>query len=249
MMIDAQILLSASESTDPMKLPAFKCALTYMTREPIASFGCSVARNRSDLAGQFMAGDCDVGVCLDPDVDFTERLVSLVVDRARETKGVAGGTYSHPELKYNVVPLGGHTLKAGSTPTQRVRLGPGSPDGPLSVDAVPTGLMAIHRDVFEAIYNFFPLLRTPGDTAPAYWFRERRLPIDGGSFFLSSDYSFCSYARDVGSKVELIPSAVAGHKGKPWWAPLGREPVGGYVEVDIGDAGVSLRDLNAGLVP
>ena len=234
-MVKAQLLVAASENTDLMDLPAFQRALTYVTVEPLSSFGCVVARNRSDLAGRFLSGECDVGVCVDPDVAFTELLLSKVVNRARETRGIAGGTYSHKILGYNVVPKGGHS---GEMEPQSVNLGPKSMDGPLEVDAVPSGLMAVHRDVFLAIPKNFPELITPLWTTPVYWFRERRISIPGGSYFLSCDYSFCSYARDSGCKVELVPSAVAGHKGKPWWEPFGSEPEEGFKKFVIGGEGV-----------
>lgn len=226
-------MIAAPVNVDPMELPAFRRALEYVTHGPLSSFGCVVAKNRSDLGGRFLSGSCDVGVYVDPDVDFTELLISQVVDRARKTRGIAGGTYSHPELGYNIVPTGGHTLKEGEMNIQFVHLGPKSPDPPLVVDAVPTGLMAVHRDVFLKIPERFPLLKTPKGTSPVYWFRERRISVPGGSFFNSSDYSFCSYARDSGCVVELVPSVVAGHRGEPWWSPIGFEPEKGFVKFEM----------------
>lgn len=198
------------------------------------SFGCDVGRNRSALVCEAIrATDADVLVSWDPDVEFEQHHLDAIVERARETRGICGGLYSHVATMYNFAPDGAHTLPANESRSGIFRIGPAAPNKPMLVDAVGTGFLAAHRSVYERTLRVHPELRLVNQSSSAHWYYQRMVPAVGGMHCLSSDYSFCSYARDSGVPVEILPNVVLGHRNQPWWQPLGREPECGYATIKI----------------
>lgn len=239
-------MIAAAVDADLESAPAFGRALGYLTREPIAEFGCCVARNRSAAASRAMQEtDADVLISVDPDVDYDETHLAALAARVRETNGIAGGLYSHAETMYNFAPSGAHTLLDGESRTEFFQIGPRSPQGPTRVDAIGTGCLAAHRSVYERILTVHPeLILAQHEDIAAHWYYERMIDAVGGMHCLSEDYSFCSYARDAGCAVEIMPGIVLGHRGEPWWQPLGCEPECGHKTLKITSQGFCKPRVN-----
>lgn len=232
-MIDAQICLSVGDNVDPSKIPSLRLAAPELAFAPAVAVGCDVAWNRSCAATDGLtARTSDVLVSIDPDVAWDTTQLSAIVDRARETRGIAAGLYSHEEMPFNFVPFGGHTGRAPRA--EGYLVGPGSPQGPTEVDAGATGFLAAHVDVYRAILEAHPELRLdPAEGVIGHWYQQRLVPGPQGSRRLSSDYSFCSYARDAGCAVEILPKIALGHRGKKWWEHLSpAAPSDGFVRLD-----------------
>jgi len=98
-----------------------------------------------------------------------------------------------------------------------------NPGQKVEVDYIGTGLMLIHRDVFQTLKEFTPSYRSDqhsaggvsyGDTIYDFW----RTEIDAESNrLLSEDYNFCKLWRQAGGKIYLAPYVKVVHVGTYWF--------------------------------
>lgn len=98
-----------------------------------------------------------------------------------------------------------------------------NPNSIVEVDYVGSGLMLIHRDVFQKLKETTPSYRSDqhstggieyGETIYDFW----RTEIDPGSNrLLSEDYNFCRTWRNLGGKIYLAPYVKVVHVGTYWF--------------------------------
>lgn len=98
-----------------------------------------------------------------------------------------------------------------------------NPGQKVEVDYVGSGLMLIHRDVFQKLKEFTPSYRSDqhstgginyGETIYDFW----RTEIDPESNrLLSEDYNFCKSWKDLGNKIFLAPYVKVVHVGTYWF--------------------------------
>ena len=231
-MHNTQVIICSVDLERPKKNPHIKalCESGYLRHEPKVNTASEQSLARSCLAEYALGKSSDVVLGIDTNIKFGFEDCHRVITRARETRGIAAGFYPHPKMKYNVHLRGTHTTQERLI-QQTFEIGPNSTMGPQLVDAIGTGFMAIHRDVFARIPIKFPYLRTPLGLSRAAWFHQHMIPIKNGSFWLSSDHSFCFYAREAGCVVEGVPSVAVGHR-EPWWRK-GEEPSSGVISIPL----------------
>lgn len=97
------------------------------------------------------------------------------------------------------------------------------PNKILEVDYIGTGMMLIHRDVFQLLKESTPSYRSDqmqtggisyGETIYDFW----RTEIDSGSNrLLSEDYNFCKMWKQMGGKIYLAPYVKVVHVGTYWF--------------------------------
>jgi len=98
-----------------------------------------------------------------------------------------------------------------------------NPKNIVEVDYIGTGLMLIHRDVFQKLKEFTPSYRSDqmssggisyGETVYDFW----KTDIDPDSNRLwSEDYNFCNMWKRVGGKIYLAPYVKVVHVGTYWF--------------------------------
>lgn len=98
-----------------------------------------------------------------------------------------------------------------------------NPNSIVEVDYVGSGLMLIHRDVFQKLKEVTPSYRSDqhstggieyGETIYDFW----RTEIDPDSNrLLSEDYNFCRTWRNAGGKIYLAPYVKVVHVGTYWF--------------------------------
>lgn len=98
-----------------------------------------------------------------------------------------------------------------------------NPGQKVEVDYVGSGLMLIHRDVFQRLKEFTPSYRSDqhdtggisyGETIYDFW----RTEIDPSSNrLLSEDYNFCKSWKELGGKIFLAPYVKVVHVGTYWF--------------------------------
>lgn len=96
----------------------------------------------------------------------------------------------------------------------------------IEVMEVGTGIMRIHRSVFERFIEAYPELRylqmsgEDGGRIPMHLFFQAEIDEDSKQYnpeslgdYISEDYSFCRRCRKAGMKVYLAPWAISSHMG------------------------------------
>jgi hypothetical protein len=98
-----------------------------------------------------------------------------------------------------------------------------NPTQKVEVDYVGSGLMLIHRDVFQKLKEFTPSYRSDqhstggieyGETIYDFW-RTEVDPVSNR--LLSEDYNFCKVWREQGGKIYLAPYVKVVHVGTYWF--------------------------------
>ena len=211
------------------------CESGELRHQPPINTASEQSLARSCLIEKALQSDAEVFLFADTGLRFSVEDARRVTDRARQTRGIVGGFYPHPKMRYNLHLKGRHSAGFSQILCQAFDVGPRSTMPPQAVDAVGTGFMAIHRSVPERILKAFPQLRTPRGESRGAWFHQVLAPCPGGSIWLSSDHSFCWYAHTAGIAVEALPNVAVGHR-QPWWG-LGDEPESGVKSVAMSQAG------------
>jgi len=98
-----------------------------------------------------------------------------------------------------------------------------NPGEKVEVDYIGSGLMLIHRNVFQKLKEHTPSYRSDqtstggisyGETVYDFW----RTEIDAESNrLLSEDYNFCKMWKSVGGKIYLAPYVKVVHVGTYWF--------------------------------
>lgn len=98
-----------------------------------------------------------------------------------------------------------------------------NPSQKVEVDYIGTGLMLIHRDVFEQLKDSTPSYKSDQHSTGGISYGEEvynfwRTEIDqDSSRLLSEDYNFCKMWKSVGGKIYLAPYVKVVHVGTYWF--------------------------------
>jgi hypothetical protein len=183
-----------------------------------------IDRGRNGLAHEFLNGDSDYMIFIDADIQFRPEDVLAMLTYEKE---LICAPYPKKHINWPIII---EAMKAGITdpPTLEKLVGeyvftPLEEDSKLAevieVSEAGTGLMIIHRSVFEKMKAAFP---------ENYYISDSSQDVLSGikkemhAFFrtdiknnryLSEDYYFCHKWREIGGKVWLFPWALTTHFG------------------------------------
>ena len=189
-----------------------------------------ITRARNSLTEMFLRTYDDYLLFIDSDQGFNPEGVLKMIEEQEMLIGAAvpmkginwdrvknAAKADHPDISkftsiYNVNISNEQKKELKENPQQKVE-----------VDYVGSGLMLIHRDVFQKIKEFTPSYRSDqhsvggiayGETVYDFW----RTEIDPSSNrLLSEDYNFCKIWRDHGGKIYLAPYVKVVHVGTYWF--------------------------------
>jgi hypothetical protein len=174
--------------------------------------GPAVATARDHLARRFLAGRAEVLVFADTDMAFTAEHVAELLEATREA-GVVGCSY------VGVAPSSGEPYQEAARLDAKGNLRPiallPADAGLVEVDAVGAGLMAIRREVLEAVKEVTRQSPNPGlrDVIqagygePLPWFA---MTVRCG-WAIGEDYEFCLRAREAGHRVVVAAGVRVPH--------------------------------------
>lgn len=224
--------------------PAFSMSVvnmaTYEHRHPsldyefvgVGSAGsCYIPSNRNRLVRRLLAGDGTWMLQLDTDLEFRQDLLRVMMREAEavgakvllgfylNTKPATGdddGLYTPIPMLHEWVSNGPGLFDGNFRHLVEV-----PPGRTFKVGGGGTGMVLVHRDVFEAIGRLHPRRHWT-------WFRFEEMP-DGDE--MGEDLAFCRYVVEAGFDVWATTHVIARHwKSLPvcipeWWKgePLPRE--------------------------
>ena len=181
-----------------------------------------ISRSRSALMTKFLMEkpQHDVMVTIDDDIVFSPTDLFKIIEGARRTRGIYGGTY----------------LTHGTKPHLTCRPLIGSPElqfaqsydpNPVEVEYISTGFMAVHRSVVEAMFageyedadgkhRLHPCQRGGNaDEIIIPFFDTMTIEEAPGVYhYLSEDWAFVERARQLGTKVYIDQSIILQHMGE-----------------------------------
>jgi hypothetical protein len=189
-----------------------------------------ITRARNYLVDEFLRSDCTHLMFIDSDIDYNpmDVVALLALD-----KPVNGGPYPKKTLAwekmYDAVKLNlcednpmqmeqysGDYVFNVAPGTKEIRM-----DVPVEVLEIGTGFMLIQRQVFEQFKNAYPELSyKPDHNRTQHFAGDREIHayfdtvIDPTSKrYLSEDYMFCQWSRNIGIQIYLCPWMKLKHVG------------------------------------
>jgi hypothetical protein len=189
-----------------------------------------ITRARNYLVDEFLRSDCTHMLFLDADICFDARDVIAMLALDKE---IIGGPYPKKSIRWSAVK---DTVKRHPDITldelQKVtgefvfNPAPGvdkfSVNEPIEVLELGTGFMMIQREVFDKFREAYPEFRyRPDHVGQANFDGSRYIHayfdtvIDHGKSdrYLSEDYMFCQWWRNIGGKIFLCPWMRTTHVG------------------------------------
>jgi len=165
-----------------------------------------VSRARNRIAAEFMRSDCDTLLQIDTDIAFDHHKMIKMLQRGLP---IVGGMYA---LKQRDKTEWCMNVLAGKKDRR---------DGTTEVRYIGTGLLAVKREVFEAMIEADPSLEyEPDDNEKKLklwdFFRVGVVDDDrlGRRRYLSEDWFFCEAARKLGYKIFADRANVGKHYGE-----------------------------------
>lgn len=160
-----------------------------------------ITQARNQMATEFMESGFDRLVFLDADITFAP---GSIVRLAHHPVDLVGGGYRYKQ-QHEAYPIRWleDSAMRGIKLTDDTAL--------LEVDGIPTGFMAISRNVFETMMKAWPEraeTMQSGVKAHCYF----QMPYVNGALF-GEDYFFCKEWRELGGKVFLDPEIHLTHWG------------------------------------
>ena len=189
-----------------------------------------ITRARNTLSEMFIRSGYDYILFIDSDQGFdaemVEKMISeeeMLIGAAVPMKGInwdrvkkAAQDNEEDLSKFTAI----YNVNISNEQKEILRNNPGSK---VEVDYIGSGLMLIHRDVFQKLKESTPSYRSDqastggilfGETIYDFW----RTEIDEQSNrLLSEDYNFCKTWRSVGGKIYLAPYVKVVHAGTYWF--------------------------------
>lgn len=155
---------------------------------------------RNFVVQRFLSGtDADVLLFVDSDMEFTPGDVHGIVRKCSAAQPVIGGMYVNWFADFGVRPVALDWVEVdGQRRMDPIEL-PDPDGGPVPVDCVGTGFMAIHRSLLDRMTEVF------GHPMP--WFAE--VVMHGSQ--MGEDVTFCQRAIHLGHPVVVDPSITVGH--------------------------------------
>lgn len=174
---------------------------TYALGEVIHETGLYVQENRNNLVRRFLASGSEWLLQLDGDESFRPELLRILMRTAADHR-IVTGIYSNVAMVNADGADGGvqivNCIYGMTENGDYVSLEPPETMLPFEIDAAGTGIMLVHRDVFEAL------------TDPWFWVEMFEQP-DGSRQFMNEDIAFCRSARVEGFEIWCDPLAEVIH--------------------------------------
>ena len=169
----------------------------YKIKKVIYRSGCYVHSNRNQIVKTFLESDCEWLLQLDPDLSFPYDTLQklLVMARNMGSKVVAGWYHNMVETSTGkqLIPLVFEYVKDDLyRPVQP------QGDKPMSVDAVATGCLLVHREAYEKT-------KRPG---PSPWFD---FGISGHGTLIGEDIFFSKLVKEAGYEIYVDPELKLKH--------------------------------------
>lgn len=162
-------------------------------------------RNRVVEACYYMEQPWDWLLFVDSDIEFSVQNVIDLLTWAQEdpvARPIVGGTYfsSNGSQFFTVAYRLNRAVSTGpyeSIPVEEVqKMVDNGETGPMAVDALGTGFMAIHRSVIEEMPKVW--------LKPQPWFAELVSALDDGTaVHMGEDLTFCARAQEMGYPIWL----------------------------------------------
>ena len=181
-----------------------------------------ITRSRSALMTKFLIDKTqhDVFVTIDDDIVFSPADLFKIIEGARRTRGIYGGTY----LTHGVTP---HLTCRPLIRSPELMFKAAYEPDPVEVEYISTGFVAIHRDVVEAVaageyedadgkHRLHACQRGGNDDGVIIpFFSDMTIEEAPGVFhYLSEDWAFVERARQLGTKVYVDQSIILQHMGE-----------------------------------
>jgi hypothetical protein len=203
-----------------------ECRFSFIFNESL------ITRARNYLVDEFLRSGCTHLLFIDSDIQYNPQdiLALLAIDR-----DIIGGPYPKKSINWSNI------VNAVKRNVNNEKFNPGDLDGvtgdfvfnpvpgtksfkvtePVEVMEIGTGYMMIKREVFEKFQEEYPHLHyKPDHVGQANFDGSRYIHaffdtvIDPKSHrYLSEDYMFCQYAREIGFRVWLCPWMKTTHVG------------------------------------
>lgn len=156
---------------------------------------------RNYVVEKFLAGDAEVLLFVDSDMEFTPDQVHEAVSQVSIGRPVIGGLYVNAFAEHGVKPVA-LNWDIETSPPQMVPIeNPSDGDGLVQVGCVGTGFMAIHRSLLDQMTALFD--------PPCPWFAE--VAFAGSQ--MGEDVTFCQRAVSLGHPVYVdTDNRIAHHK-------------------------------------
>lgn len=189
-----------------------------------------ITRARNTLTEIFLRTGYDYLLFIDADQGFDHEMVAKMID---EDEMLIGAAVPMKGINWDRVRTAAKEDKedlskftsiynVNISPEQKKNLRE-NPGQKVEVDYVGSGLMLIHRDVFQQLKEHTASYRSDqdgtggiayGETIYNFW----RTEIDPDSNrLLSEDYNFCKTWKDLGGKIFLAPYIKVIHAGTYWF--------------------------------
>lgn len=189
-----------------------------------------ITRARNTLTELFLRSDFDYLLFIDADQGFNATSVAQMIEEEEMIIGAAvpmkginwervrkAAQEDRPDLSaftsiYNV-----------NISTEQKEILRSNPGQKVEVDYIGSGLMLIHRDVFNQLKESTPIYKSDqhstggisyGEEIHNFWRTE--IDQDSGRL-LSEDYNFCKMWKSVGGKIYLAPYVKVVHAGTYWF--------------------------------
>lgn len=189
-----------------------------------------ITRARNTLTEIFLRTGYDYLLFIDADEGFDAATVAKMIE---EDEMLIGAAVPMKGINWDRVKLAAnqgesdlskftaiYNVNISAEQKENLRNNPG---GKVEVDYIGSGLMLIHRDVFQKLKEFTPSYRSDqagesgisyGETIHNFW----RTEIDPDSNrLLSEDYNFCKMWKSIGGKIYLAPYVRVIHAGTYWF--------------------------------
>jgi hypothetical protein len=173
-----------------------------------------IQQARNYLSATFLASDYTHLLFIDSDVEFApEAILHMIMAK----KDIICTPYRAKNPNLN-----DHTYTVEFPDPKAVPLLPG---GLVEIEAGPTGLMLIHRGVFEKIIKNHPDLKIKNRVNPgikedeknhAFYYLFFDFAFEDG-YTMGEDVSFCRLARKNGFKLYANTKSMTGHRGEYAW--------------------------------
>lgn len=166
----------------------------------LLSGNCHVDDARNSVVRHFLDTDASFLVFIDADVVWEPSHMEALLNYAKED-GIVGGVYPYRRAPEDWPPEMPVRMKAGATPV----------NGLLEVEGLPTGFMAIGRNLVEVMAEDAETFATKTqENVPRLFYRRL---FRGGQ--MGGDIGFCFDAREkYGAKCYALPDLRLGHVGK-----------------------------------
>lgn len=219
--------------TNSMIILSMACAKHNIDIKHFFMFNESlITRARNYCVDAFLRSDCTHLLFVDSDIGFNFRDVLTLLHLAEDDVGVIAGPYPKKTIAWENVRQAVDMGKGKDDPTElqnyvgdfvlnTIDDKPFRIDSIVEVKEAGTGFMMITRETFEKYAEAYPELRyTPDHVRNENFDGSRDITaffdtiIDPKSKrYLSEDYMFSSYARNIGIKIYMCPWMKLKHTG------------------------------------